>query len=256
MTAVPMNPADVARFVRPVPLARQVLVHLRIWRAQRSMVLGSAVALVIAVGAMAIGTATRGGPATADAVGRQFLASMSACSFIFLAVGAVAGAAPFRMRWAELVLSFAPRRGRWFAAALASVLVWAVGIAAVLGVLCAGAAAATLAAGHRDAAGAAGVITHLAPVVVVTLVDMAVGFLLGAAARGVAVPLVLAFVIAPALPLLSVRSLHIGSFLSLDDTTRHVAALDVGWHDLTGLCAWLVAPALIAAWRLRRSPSK
>jgi hypothetical protein len=248
MTAVTTTPTDVSRFVAPVPLLRLTGVHLRIWFGHRTLLVGTAIAVLFGVGGLLVGLRDIPAGAPADAVGRQFVASMSGYAFVWLAVGAVAGAAPFRNRWAELMLSFAPRRGRWFAGVLASVLVWAAAATVVVAVLC----AAAVAVGGHGGTGAVAVFARLTPVVALTLLDVAVGAMLGAAARGVTVPLILTYVIAPALPLIQVHGVHLGGLVDLDAATKAFAGGSVGWRDVTGLCAWLLAPAVIAGWRLRR----
>jgi hypothetical protein len=251
----PRRAADVVRFIPPVPLARLVRAHLRIWRSHRALVIASAVATVAGLAAVLIRVAAHTGPVAADTVQTQFISSLSACSFIWLAVGAVAGAAPFRMKWAELVLTFAPRRGRCFAAALLSLMLGGAAVVAALTVVCAAGTAVVLAASGRAPGSAVAVFAGLPAAVVVTLVNVAVGFLLGAAARGVAVPLILGYVIAPALPLLSVHSVALGVYLDLTATAQHLAAATVGVRDITGLALWVVLPAVVAVWRLRHSPT-
>jgi len=200
MTIVATEPVDAALFTRPVPLARLVRVHLRIWPAQRAMTVATLLAVLIGVGGMLLGLGHLTTPATADAVGRQFVGSSAAYSLLWFAIGAVAGAGPFRNKWAQLLLSFAPRRGRWFVALLVSVLVWTLAATGLFTVLCAVAALV-----RTGSAGAAtGVVTTVGPVLALSLFDVTVGLILGAAARGVAVPLILAYVIGPALPLITV----------------------------------------------------
>jgi len=242
------RPADTAAFTRPVPFTRLVAVHLRIWPAQRAMTAATLVAVLIGVASMLFTLGRLHAGATATEVVRQFGTSAAAYSLLWSAIGAVAGAGPFRNKWAQLLLTFAPRRGRWFAAMLASVLIWTVAAAGLFTVLCA--ALVLIRTGSAGAATA--VVTNAGPVVVASLFAVTVGLVLGAAARGVAVPLVLAYVIAPTLPLISVHGVHLGALVDLGGAADHLAAGTVGWHDLTALCAWIVAPAALALWRLGR----
>ncbi len=235
-------------------LRRLLRMHLRIWRAQRGVVAGTVLALAVGLAGVLFGTAMRHGAFTVASFGQQFVASTAGYTMLWLAVGAVAGAAPYRSCWAALVLVVAPRRLRWIAASFASVIGWALGTTAVLGGLSLAVAAGWLALAAKTPLAALGVLTHLAPVSAATLLNVTVGFALGAAARAVTAPLILGYVLAPAAPLLSVRSVHLGRWIDLAGTTQALAAGRFSLPVGTAVCLWVVAPALVVIWRLRRSP--
>jgi hypothetical protein len=235
----------------PVPIGRLLRVHLRIWRAHRGVLIGTVLALAVGLAGLGVGLAMRSGT---PSIGALFVASTSAYPMIWLAVGIVAAAAPYRSRWAALVLVVAPRRMRWLVAAFASMIGWALGATAVLAVLGVAVGAGTLALNGQSPTAALGVLTHLGPVAGATLVNVTVGFALGAAARSVTAPLILAYVVAPAAPLLSIKDVHPGRWFDLGGMTTAVATGRPGLHAATALCLWVIAPALVAIWRLRRSP--
>jgi hypothetical protein len=242
------------QYLTPVPMNRLLRVHLRIWLVQRGVLVGTLLALAVGLGGVLLGIIMTDGTVTAAGFGKQFVASTGGYPMCWLAVGAVAAAAPYRSRWSALVLVVAPRRLRWFAASFASMIVWALGATVALGGLSLVVAAGALALDGQSPGAALGVLTHLGPVIAATLANVTVGFLLGAAARGVTAPLIVGYVLAPATPLLSMRSVHLGRWIDLGTM---VDALVVGRFRppvVTALCLWVVVPALIAIWRLHRSP--
>jgi hypothetical protein len=241
-------------YLTPVPVRRLLRVHLRIWRVQRGVVVGTGLALTVGLAGVLLGIALTHGPVSAAGIGQRFVGGTSGYQTLWLMIGAVAAAAPYRSRWAALVLVSAPRRLRWLAAALASMLLWAVGATLLLAGVSLLAAAATLALHRQSPVAALGIVLHLAPVTAATVLTVTVGFLLGAAFRGVAAPLVIGYALAPAIPLLSVRSVHLGRWLDLGGATGSLAAGRAGLSTVTALCLWVIAPALVAIWRLRRSP--
>ncbi len=255
MTTVPMGSREMGRHLTPVPLRRLLRVHLDIWRAQRGVVVGTILALVVGLASTVFGVVMLTGTVTAGSLGRQFVASTEVYTLVWLAIGAVAAAAPFRSRWAAMVLVVAPRRLRWLVACFGSVLVWALGTTAVFGLLAWAAATSALALDDRSIAPGMGVPTHFWQVAVGVAVNVTVGFLLGAAARGAMVALILGYVVAPATPLLAVRSVDLGRWLDLGAATEMLAgAKPAGPPLITAVCVWVVVPALVAVWRLRRSP--
>jgi hypothetical protein len=252
MTTVPTRAPELTRHLRPVPVGRLLRVHLTIWRAHRGVVVGTLLVLAVGLAGVLIGLSGHRDAYTTAGFGRQFISSTAAYAALWLAVGAVAGAAPFRNRWAALVLVVAPRRLRWLSASFASVIGWALGATVLLGVSASVLAAGVLAARGQDPAAAAGALTYFVPVVAATLLHAGVGFLLGAAARGVTVPLVLGYVVAPATPLLSTLGVPGDRWIDLDGAVA-AAAGRFSPPVAAALCLWVSVPALIASWRLRRS---
>ena len=265
MTAMPITPApeplnsrDMLRYLTPVPFRRLVRVQLRIWRAQRGVVASTIAVTAISLAATAAGMATHHGSFTARALGQEFASSGGGAAMLWLVVGAIAGAAPFRSGWAGVMLAIAPRRLRWFTACLFSVLVWTAVAATAFGGLACAAAAAVLAAHHRPLAACAGVAVAIGPVVAGALLTAAVGFTLGAAARGVTLAIVLGLVVAPLAPLLNSAPGHPGQWLDLGAAASAVSGAPGSPHwglpVMTACCLWVAVPALVATWRLTRSP--
>ena len=240
-------------YLTPVPLRRLLRVHLRIWLVQRGVMVGTVLALAVGLAGVLIGIATSDATFTVATLGQRFVTSTAAYTMLWLAVGAVAGAAPYRSRWAALVLVVAPRRLRWLVASFASMIVWVLGATALLGGLSLVTTAGALALHGQSPLLALGVLTHLAPVLAATLLRVAVGYLLGAAARGVTAPLILGYVLAPALPLLSIRSVHVGRWLDLGGAVDTLATGHLALPAATALGLWVIAPALTVIWRLRHS---
>jgi hypothetical protein len=251
---VSMDTGDMTNHLVPVPVRRLVLTHLRIWRAQRGVLVGTLLALTVGLLAVVIAILVKDGRYTVASLGEQFVASTAFYAMIWLAVGAVAGAAPYRSRWAALVLVVAPRRVRWFATSFASVIVWAFGVTVLLAGLCIGATAGVLALDGQRPVVAVGILTHLVPVIASTLLNVMAGFMLGAAARAVTVPLIAGYALAPLAPLLRVRGTNVGRWIDLGAATESFATGKLGIAMVTVVCLWVVVPALVAIWRLRRSP--
>ena len=219
-----------------VPMDRLLRVQLRIWLAQRGVVIGAVLALALGLAVVALGSAA------SDEV------SFSVYATVWLAIGALAGAAPFRSRWAPVVLVVAPRRLRWFATCFVSLLAIAMAVTVAFALL-----TAAIAASHGTVGDA---LTHLWQPLVAVAVDVSVGFFLGAATRATAAALTIAYVVSPMVSLLVVGPVDVGHWLNLSAAVEVVTAarLDGGLPTVTALFAWLVAPAVIAAWRLRHRP--
>jgi hypothetical protein len=241
-------------YLAPVPLRRLLRVHLRIWRVQRGVLIGTVLAMTVGLAGVLLGIWLTHGPVTTTGLGQRFVAASGGYTVLWLAVGAVAAAAPYRSRWAALVLVIAPRRLRWLAASYASMIVWALGATVGLGGLSVIAAAGALALNGQRPVAALGIILHLGSVTAATLLNVTVGFLLGSVFQGVTGPLLIGYVLAPAAPLLSVRSVHLGRWLDLGAATEALAAGRFGLSTMTALCLWVIAPAMVAIWRVQRSP--
>jgi hypothetical protein len=172
----------------------------------------------------------------------------------WLAIGAFAGAAPFRSRWAVMVLALAPRRTRWLAACYGSVLAWALAATAAFTVLAGIVTAISLAHRGRPMWAALGTVTSLWQLAIAVSVEVTVGFCLGAATRGTAVTLLTGYV---ALPLTVVWLGQAGPWIDLDAARNAISHLAAIPHDpapmICALCLWVAGPAVLAAVRLRRS---
>jgi hypothetical protein len=212
--------------------------------------------LTLALGLLTtvIASSTMPAPVTIAAFANRFAFSTQLYIMAWLAIGAFAGAAPFRSRWAVMTLALAPRRTRWLAACYGSVLAWALAATAVFTVLAGIVAAATLADSGRPLSAALGTVTSLGQLVIAVSVNVTVGFCLGAATRGTAVTLLTCYV---ALPLTVVWSGRAGPWIDLDaarDAVSHLTAAPQGAAPTVGaLCLWVVGPAVLAAVRLSRS---
>jgi hypothetical protein len=242
------------QYLAPVPMNRLLLTHLRIWRAQRGVMVGTVLALTVGLAGVLFGIVTKDGTFTTASLGRQFVASAGAYTMFWLAVGGIAAAAPYRSRWGALVMVVAPRRLRWFAVTFASMIVWALGATALLVGLSLAVSAGALALSGQSPVAALGILTNTGPVTAATLLNVTVGFMLGAAARGVIAPLIAGYALAPATPLLRVRDVHLGRWIDLGGATDSFASGRLGLPVITALCLWVVVPAFVAIWRLRRSP--
>ena len=214
-----------------VSMGRLLRAQLRIWLAQRGLLVGIVLALTVGLATAGLGSAVAGDFDTTVPT-RIYAAA-------WLALGSLAGAAPFRSRWAAVVLVVAPRRLRWLAACFGSVLAIALASTVIYGVLAAGAA----------------VLTHLWQPLAGVVLNVSVGFFLGAATRATAVALTIGFVAVPAISAFAVGPLDVGRWLNLQAVADVfvTARLDGGLPILTALCAWLLAPALITVWRLQHS---
>jgi hypothetical protein len=253
MTAVDPSDLDTGRWLAGVPLSRLLRIHLRIWLEQRSMTAGTALTLALGLLTTVIAFSTMSAPVTTAAVAHRFASSAQLYVMVWLAIGAFAGAAPFRSRWAVMVLALAPRRTRWLAACYGSVLAWALAATAVFAVLAGIVTAISLAHSGRPLWAALGTLTSLWQLAIAVSIDVTVGFFLGAATRGTAVTLLACYV---ALPLTVVWWGEAGPWIDLDaarDAISHLAATHDPAPMISALCLWVAAPAVFAAVRLRRS---
>jgi hypothetical protein len=254
MTEVDPHGLDTGQWLAGVPLRRLLHVHLRIWLEQRSMTAGTALTLALGLLTTAIAVSTMPAPVTTAAVAHRFASSSLLYVMAWLAIGALAGAAPFRSRWAVLALALAPRRTRWLAACYGSVLAWALAATAVFTVLAGIATAASLAHSGRPLWAALGTVTSLWQLAIAVSVDVTVGFCLGAATRGTAVTLLTGYV---ALPLTVVWWGEAGPWIDLDSARNAISHLAATTHGpapvISALCLWVAGPAVFAAVRLGRS---
>ena len=245
-------PAIAASKLQPVSFARLLGVQLRIWRSSRAVLIAAASAVLLGVCAVAFAVGTHRGVLDADAVGSKFDTAEMVFSYFWPIIGAVAGASAFTSRWALVVLVLAPRRGRWLLANLTSFLL----VPAVTVLVFLVAAFLTTAALGADAEHAAAVFSRSGPVLTVTVVNAAAGFLLGFALRSVTVAIVAVFLTPLLLPLV-VRSNDVIAWLSLDTITTALSSGTLGSQNglpiITAALLWLVAPAYVAWMRLRSS---
>ncbi len=147
MAAVDLHDPDTDRWLAGVPLSRLLRIHLRIWLEQRSMTAGTVLASALGLLSTVIAISTMPAAVTTVAVAHRFASWAQMYVAAWLAIGAFAGAAPFRSRWAVMALALAPRRPRWLAACYGSVLAWALAATAVFTVLAGIATAIALAHG-------------------------------------------------------------------------------------------------------------
>jgi hypothetical protein len=235
---------------RPMPFSRLLQVQLRAWRGQRGMVWCSGIAIVLGVGIALFGVNSIDGTATAALVRDKF-GIAPGFTMLWLAIGVVAGSAPFRSGWAGMVLCVAPRRLRWLAASYASVLGWAAGTLIVFGALSV-AATALLTGGA-----AVGVLGALPSVAVKVLVDVTIGFALGSVFRSVALPLMAGYFLTSLVPLLDGPSKGVSRLFDINAATQAAAGAAAAPHGIgpviAALVLWTVVPVVVAAIRLQRS---
>jgi len=248
--------ATISDYRRPVPFGRLVRVHARIWRAQRGVVTGALVALSAGLLSVTWSMGTLSGSVTGAAVSsRASGLPIGVFTLLWLAVGAAAAAAPFKSGWATVLLTVAPRRGRWLAACLVSFLVLAVAVTAAFAVLAFVLTMIVLAVTGHSPALALSIGRPMAATLVTVLVQAGVGFVLGAATRSVTASIIIGYVLAPALLAIRIGSVDLGHWLDLSGA---LSALSSGpGHALppalTAMLLWLGVPALVAWSRLRSS---
>lgn len=251
-TTSPATPAIAASELYPVSFARLLGVQLRIWRSSRAVLIGAAVTVLLGVGAVVIAISTHRGGIDADAAVSELHSAGTVFFYFWPIVGAVAGASAFTSRWALIVVVLAPRRGRWLLANLTSFLVLPV----ATGLIFVAAAFGTMAALGAGSGPAAAVFTQLGSVLIVTVVNATVGFLVGAAVRSVPMAIVAIFLVPLLLPLI-VRSHDVSAWLILDTLTTALSSGTLGAHHglpiITAALLWLVTPAYVAWMRLRSS---
>jgi len=243
----------------PVPFGQLILVQLRIWRAQRGVVAGCLLALVAGLAGVVATTATLSGTVTAATISTRFTGfPLTTFSLVWLAVGAVAAAAPFKSGWATVVLTVAPRRGRWLAACLVSFLLLTVAVTALFAVLAVAVTAAALAVKGHDPALALAIGRPARLLLALVVVQAGVGFLLGAATRSVTASIIIGYVVAPTVPQFAkVGSVELGPWLDLNGALDTLTSAHADAHAvlpaLTATVLWILAPALVAWSRLRSS---
>src|SRR5947207_3288112 len=113
-----------------MPFRRLLRVHLRIWCAQPAMKVGATVTCGLGLVGAVVAMATIPGTVTSDAVTQRLGYLAEFYVLVWLALGIFAGAAPFRSRWAVMVLALAPRRMWWLGACYASLLAGALAVTA------------------------------------------------------------------------------------------------------------------------------
>ncbi|MEV6924765.1 hypothetical protein AB0M46_09670 [Dactylosporangium sp. NPDC051485] len=249
------EPRAMRWYLQPVPFGRLILVHLRIWRAQRAVVAGSLLALAAGLASVTAATAHTSGTPTA-ATAESFLAFASvAFSLLWLAIGALAACAPFKTRWALVVLTVAPRRARWLAACLASFLLIVTAVTALFAVLSIALVMIVLTVQGHSPAAAFGVARPAGVLLLPVLIQAMIGFALGAATRSVAASIIVGYVLAPLAPMIKIGSAGIGRWL---DLTGSVTAISSGAATgaallpaVTAVLFWVILPSLVAWFRLR-----
>jgi hypothetical protein len=242
----------------PMPFMRLLRVQLRAWGGQRGIVWITAVALMVGLGAIVFGPGVPDKPdPTATDVETGVLAASIGFLLLWMAIGVLAGAAPFRSGWLGMILSVAPRRLRWLAASYVSIIAWAVAGTVMFGALGWAAVTALLVNNGDDPSAGTGVLTALPAIGIKILLDTTVGFALGSAVRGVAVPLMAGYVGAGMIPVLAGPSHGFSRLADLNAATDAVAGTRVPSSGIgpviAALVLWMVLPAAIAATRLRRS---
>ena len=249
-------PSTVQDHRRPVPFGRLILVHARIWRAQNGVVAGCLLALAVGVLSVAGSMATLSGTVTAAAVSTRFGGlPIVAFSLLWSAVGAIAGAAPFRSGWAAVLLTVAPRRGRWLAACLASFLLLTAAVTVLFTALAFVVTVVVLAAKGHNPAPAVSIGRSAGAALVIVVIQAGIGFLLGAATRSVTASIIIGYVVSPTLPLARIGSVDLGRWLDLDGalTTLSSGPGHALPAALTAVVLWVAVPALAAWSRLRSS---
>ena len=254
MAVIDPRGLDTGRWLGGVPFGRLLRIQLRIWVEQRSMTAGTALTLAAGLLTTVIASSTMSAPVTIAAFANRFAFSAQLYVMAWLAIGAFAGAAPFRSRWAVMVLALAPRRTRWLAACYGSALAWALAATAVFTVLAGIVAAVSFAESGRPLSAALGTVTSLWQLAIAVSVDVTVGFCLGVATRGTAMTLLTCYV---ALPLTVAWLGKAGPWIDLDAARNAVSHLAAMPHApapmVSALCLWVAGPAIVAALRLRRS---
>jgi len=179
---------------------------------------------------------------------------IAAFALLWPAVGAIAAAAPFKSGWATVLLTVAPRRGRWLGACLVSFLLLTVAVTALFLALAVVVTVVVLAAKGQNPALAVTIGRSAAATLVLVVVQAGIGFLLGAATRSVTASIIIGYVAAPILPAARIGSVDLGRWLDLNGA---LTSLSGSGHALapalTAVLLWVAAPALVAWSRLRSS---
>lgn len=239
-----------------IPFTRLVRVQLRAWRGQRGLVWLTGIAMLLGLSVVLFRVNSMDENPTAALIEQKFRTGSIAFTLLWLAIGAAAGAAPFRSGWAGMILSVAPRRPRWMAASYASIVGWAAGTILLYGALSWTLVTALLAR-DGDATAGVGVLGAIPNIAVIVLVSVTVGFGLGTAARGVAIPLMIGYVGVTLIPALDGPSRGISRLIELDSAIVVAAGMAKAPHGvgpvIAALVVWTVVPAAIAVWQLQKS---
>jgi hypothetical protein len=245
----------IERHRAPVPFARLLRVQFRSWRSQRGILALTCLALALGVSGAAFALSAIGANPTADSVETAFGDASAGFTLLWLALGVLAGAAPFRSGWAALILSVAPRRLRWLTASYTSTIGWALGATAAFGVIAWGIATVLLAGHYIDAP--LGVLTAMPHVAAKVVLTVTIGFALGAAVRSLAAPMMVGYLGATALPMLASATGGLSRWFDMETATNVAAGLQPAPHGIApvvvALLAWTVPAAVIAVVRLQRS---
>jgi hypothetical protein len=200
--------------------------------------------------------ATLSGTVTAAVVSARFSGlPIAAFALLWPAVGAIAAAAPFKSGWAAVLLTVAPRRGRWLAACLVSFLLLTAVVTALFTALAIVVTVAVLAARGHDPVLAVSIGRPAGATLVMVVVQTGIGFLLGAATRSVTASIIIGYVVAPVLPMAAIGTFDLGRWLDLDGalTTLSSGLGHALPPALTAVVLWVAVPALVAWSRLRSS---
>jgi len=249
---------SIAYYRTPLPFGTLLRAHLRIWRAQRGVLIGGLVAMGAGVIGLIAATASLTGRVTAADVATHFGGfPVLAFSLIWLAVGGIAGASPFKSGWAPVVLTVAPRRGRWLTACLTSFLLLTLAVAVAFDLLAALVTAVVLATKGQGLGPVSGLVKPALAIVLLVLIQAGVGFLLGAASRSVTAAIIIGYVVAPIIPAAKIGSVDLGRWLDLEGALTAVSSGHPSGGALaaamTAILLWIGGPAVIAWSRLRKS---
>jgi hypothetical protein len=245
-----------ARHESAVPFGRLLRVQLRALRTQRGVFWTTVAAILLGLLATGVGLNIPGKP-SASAIEDGFAGSATAYVLLWLAIGALAGSAPFRSGWAPMILSIAPSRNRWLAASYLSTIGWAVAATAVFVPLAVGVAVTYLAVRGHDVSASVGVLSALPPVIGDLMLKVTVGFALGAVFRGVTIPIMLGYVATSFVALLESATKGLSRWVDLQYATSVITGTQEATHGIApamvALACWMAVPALLAAVRLHRS---
>ncbi|MFI9387019.1 hypothetical protein [Kutzneria sp. NPDC052558] len=242
------------RWLAGVPFGRLVRIHLRIWWAQRALTVGAAVTCLLGLVGAVVAVATLSGSVSEGTAGQRLDYSAQFSVLVWLGLGVFAGSAPFRSRWAVLVLTVAPRRMWWLGACYASALIWALAVTAGFAALTWIGVVITLAGNGWLVAAGSGLGGWLGQVLLGVLVNVTVGFFLGAAIRASAVTLVAVYVVIPTALAGAGEAGQWFDFTAAWGAVSHLAVTPSSVAPVVfALLLWIVGPAALAAARLRRA---
>jgi hypothetical protein len=130
-----------------------------------------------------------------------------------------------------------------------SFLLLTVAVTALFAVSAAVLSAAVLVAKGHGLAPVAGIARPMGVLLLMSVVEAGIGFLLGAATRSVTASIIIGYVVAPALPMARIGSADLGRWLDLNGALTSLSSA----HAVTAVALWIGAPALVAWSRLRTS---